>query len=86
VIEKKITVKLEQGLHIRPAKDFVKVATTFISHISIHKNDEAVNGKSMLGIMSLAIDCEEEVILRVEGPDELEAISSLEKILVEWEG
>jgi catabolite repression HPr-like protein len=83
MIEKKITVNLEQGMHIRPAKQFVKIASAFNSDITINKNGQAVNGKSILAIMGLAIDKEEEVILRVDGPDEQEAIFSLEKILIE---
>jgi catabolite repression HPr-like protein len=86
MIEKKIVVNLEQGVHIRPAKQFVKIASAFNSEISIHKNGQRVNGKSILGIMALAINLGEEVTLVVDGVDEHEAISSLEKIFTEREG
>jgi catabolite repression HPr-like protein len=86
MIKKNITINLKDGLHIRPAKEFVKVASQFKSEISITKTTQTANGKSILGIISMAINQGEEVTLTAEGPDESEAFSSLEKILVEQEG
>lgn len=86
MVEKKIVVGLEQGVHIRPAKQFVKIATDYQCEIFIHKDDHRINGKSILGIMSLAIDMGEEITLVADGADEQEAISSLENLLTGREG
>lgn len=79
-------VGLEQGVHIRPAKQFVKIAADYECEIFIHKDDNRINGKSILGIMSLAIDTGEEVTLIADGADEQEAIASLENLLTGREG
>jgi catabolite repression HPr-like protein len=86
MIKKKIVIDLKEGLHIRPAKEFVKVASQYKSEVSIAQDTRTANGKSILGIMSMAVKQGAEITLIVEGPDEQEASSSLEKILVEQEG
>jgi catabolite repression HPr-like protein len=83
MIEKRIIVNLADGVHIRPAKEFVKIASVCNSEITITKNGKSANGKSILAIMGLAIDKGEEVTLIANGADEQEAIASLEKTLTE---
>ncbi|MFP3388808.1 HPr family phosphocarrier protein [Brevibacillus sp. SIMBA_040] len=85
MVEKKIVVQLAHGLHARPAATFVKVATTFASEIKIVKKEKTVNGKSIMGIMSSAIAKGDEITLMADGADEQEAISALEKVLLEQE-
>lgn len=86
MMEKKITVQLEHGLHIRPAKQFVKLSTGYQSEVTLTKGDKSANGKSILGLMSMAIQQGEEVTLTVQGSDEVEAMAALEKLLTEKEG
>ncbi len=86
MIKKNIVIELKEGLHIRPAKEFVKVASQYKSEVSIVQDTRTANGKSILGIMSMAVKQGEEITLVVDGPDEQEASASLEKILVEQEG
>jgi phosphotransferase system HPr (HPr) family protein len=83
MIEKKIVVTLEHGFHIRPAKQFVNVAGSFQSEIKFCKNDQIVDGKSMLSLMMLAVDQGEEVTLSAEGEDEHEAIEALAQLLLQ---
>ncbi|MCH5584909.1 HPr family phosphocarrier protein [Shimazuella sp. AN120528] len=85
MIKKEIKVNLEHGLHIRPAKEFVQVATKFHSDIDVIKNSQTANGKSILGIVSLGILKGETITLKADGSDENEAITSLEKIFIEGE-
>jgi phosphotransferase system HPr (HPr) family protein len=85
MIKKEIKVNLEHGLHIRPAKEFVQLASHFKSEIDVIKNSQTANGKSILGIVSLGILKGETITLTADGPDESEAISSLEKIFIEGE-
>ncbi|GED67346.1 PTS sugar transporter subunit IIA [Brevibacillus reuszeri] len=85
MVEKKIVVQLSHGLHARPAATFVKVAASFSSEIKIVKKEKTVNGKSIMGIMASAIAKGEEITLIADGADEQEAISALEKVLLEQE-
>ncbi|TRY25850.1 MULTISPECIES: HPr family phosphocarrier protein [Brevibacillus] len=85
MIEKKVVVELPHGLHARPAANFVRLASSFASEIKIVKNEKTANGKSIMGIMSMAVAKGEEITLIADGADEAEAIAALEKALKEQE-
>ena len=80
-VEKKIKVKNKQGLHARPAALFVQVANKFDSTIKVVKDDQVVNGKSIMGILMLAAEKDSEIMIIAEGNDSDEAIQELEIIL-----
>jgi phosphocarrier protein HPr len=82
-VEKHIKIKNEQGLHARPAALFVQVANKFDSDISVVKDGEEVNGKSIMGILMLAAEKDAKVFIKAIGQDAEEAVSALEKILTE---
>jgi len=83
VAEKKVTVGLRAGLHARPAALFVQEANKFQSEIFVEKNGKAVNAKSIMGIMSLAISNGAEVIIRAEGPDDEQAVGKLADLVAQ---
>ena len=63
------------GLHARPAAEFNKVATTFMSDIFIEKTNEdnsRVNAKSVVNIISMDIDKGTEIKISAEGIDEMD--------------
>lgn len=76
-----ITIQNENGLHALPASRFVKLADTFMSNISISKDGVEVNGKSIMGILTLACEKGSKIILKCDGKDETEAMNALRKIL-----
>lgn len=80
-IEKTVKVKNKQGLHARPAALFVQIANKYDSSIKVLKEDQVVNGKSIMGILMLAAEKDSEVIIIAEGNDSEEAIIALEGIL-----
>ena len=80
-IEKEVTIKGSQGLHARPAALFVQTAAKFDSSVKIKKDDEIIDGKSIMGILSLGVEQGNKVILVVEGDDAQEAVCELEKII-----
>jgi phosphotransferase system HPr (HPr) family protein len=80
-IEKKIKVRNKQGLHARPAALFVQIANKYDSTIKVLKDDQIVNGKSIMGILMLAAEKDSEVMLVVEGTDSQEAVRELELLL-----
>ena len=81
-IEKKILVNNPQGLHARPAALFVQMASKFNSVIKVKKGKEIIDGKSIIGIMSLGAEYKSEIILIAEGSDAQMAIETLEQILI----
>jgi catabolite repression HPr-like protein len=82
MVEKKVVVKLHQGLHARPAGQFVKTASSFNSDIQIGKDENLVNAKSIISVLTLAIAEGEQVTLVADGPDEEQGIAALESILI----
>lgn len=69
------------GMHLRAAGEFVKLATKFSSDITVIKNHRQANGKSILGLASLAIGRGAEITIRIEGTDEEEARVALERLI-----
>jgi catabolite repression HPr-like protein len=85
MIEKKVIVELETGLHARPAALFVQEANKFVSEIFVVKGTKKVNAKSIMGIMSLAVSRGTEITIVADGPDAEEAVNKLAKIVSESE-
>jgi phosphocarrier protein HPr len=69
------------GLHLRAAGEFVKVAAQFVSEITVYNGDRWANGKSILGLASLAAARGSEIRIEIDGPDESEARKAIEKLL-----
>lgn len=77
MVSKTVTVRNESGLHARPASVLVKAATKFQSEFTIKMYGYSVNGKSILGVMTLAAEFGAEMELVLEGSDEEEALNEL---------
>ena len=69
-------------MHARAAAKFVRIASGFQSEIMIHLGNREVNGKSIMGIMMLAAGKGTEINIITIGPDENEAMSSLEDLII----
>ncbi|UCE26625.1 MAG: HPr family phosphocarrier protein [Candidatus Coatesbacteria bacterium] len=81
MIRKELT--LDVGLHARPAAVFVKEARRYDSDIRLEKNGgDRVNGKSIMGILTLAAGPGSIIYLEVDGPDEEECFAALEDLLL----
>jgi len=72
MIEKTITIINNAGLHTRPAATIVKIASKFKSEIFIFKDGLNINGKSIIGVMTLAAAKGSELNLTFDGEDEKE--------------
>jgi phosphocarrier protein len=70
------------GLHARPCAKFVKLASTFKCEIWVEKDDQKVNGKSIMGLMMLAAGQGSRLMVSCEGSDAAEAMAALEKLLL----
>ncbi len=80
-IRKKVTVRQKYGLHARPAASFVKLARKFEADIILEKDGERVDGKSIMGVMMLAVSRGETVFLEASGPDGEHACEQLKSFL-----
>ncbi len=81
MIKRTAIVTNRLGLHARPAALLVTTATKFESQFFISKDSIRVNGKSIMGVMMLAAEMGTELILEVDGPDEIEAMAEILKII-----
>ncbi len=79
--DKKVTLNNEDGLHARAAALFVREANKYSSDISLEAHGEKVNGKSIIGIMSLGAFKGETVIIYASGADEENAVLGLCKLI-----
>ena len=85
LIKKKLIVKNKQGLHARPAALFVQIANKFDSRITVRRDTEEVNGKSIMGVLMLGAEKGSLIIIEAEGSDAHLAILELEKIIASEE-
>lgn len=77
MIKEKVKIINEAGLHARPAASLVKLASKFKADFYIHMYGYKVNGKSILGVMTLAAEQGAELELEIEGPDEKKAAQAI---------
>ena len=77
MVEHHVTIKNRAGLHTRPAATLVKTAAKFKSEFMIQKDTFEINGKSIIGVMTLAAEQGSPLVLKFEGPDEEEAAAAV---------
>jgi phosphocarrier protein HPr len=77
----KMLVRHDAGLHARPAAQFVKLAKQFKSNITLTGNGKTVNAKSIVLVLTLAINKGTEVEMKIEGEDENEALTALVQLV-----
>ncbi len=80
MVSKLVEVKNEAGLHARPASVLVKAASRFKSEFTIKMYGYSVNGKSILGVMTLAAEHGAEMELIFDGEDEEEALATVAEL------
>jgi len=80
-VSKDLTVQASVGLHARPAAEFVKLAQGFNGSVSLQKEDQVVDGKSMIGILKLAIKQGETFTLTLDGENEEHYINNFEELV-----
>lgn len=86
MIERQLTIVNRLGLHARAAAKLVNVAAQFRSEISIVRNGEVVDGKSILGLLLLAAEQGATLTLRCDGKDENDAAGAIEALVADCFG
>jgi phosphocarrier protein len=81
--DRTVTIVNKLGLHARAAAKFVTLASSFTSAITLERNGQAVNGKSIMGVMMLAASRGTQLRLAASGGDETEALDRLSELISE---
>ncbi len=83
MIKKPVTIQFEESLEARPIALLVQEASQYSSSVYIEVDDKKINAKSIMGMMSLQLGNGEEFTVVADGKDEEDAISGVEKFLME---
>ena len=83
MIEKTVVVSMMGEAEERPVAVLVQVASQYDSKVHLVTGDKRINAKSIMGMMSLAMNYEDMVTVVTEGEDEKEALDILEQFLSE---
>jgi phosphocarrier protein HPr len=81
VIERTLRIKNKLGLHARAAVKFVNTANRFVADVRIVKDGSAIDGKSILGILTLAAIQGSDIVIRLDGVDESAAAQALADLI-----
>lgn len=77
---KELLVQNKMGIHARPAAMIVRVTNKFKSEVHVEKDDEQVNGKSIMGLMMLAAARGTKVKFVATGPDAEQMLIEIETL------
>jgi phosphocarrier protein len=75
--ERTYEIKNKLGLHARPTALFVQVTSKYQSSIRVTKDDQEVDGKSIMGLLTLAAEQGSFLKIVADGPDENEVLDKL---------
>lgn len=80
-MEKKVTIGIKEGINADVVSLLVQTACKYDSRVYLKEGERRVNMKSIMGMMNMAMNCGEEVLVIAEGNDEEAAVAEVEKIL-----
>ncbi len=81
MLTKTFVIQNPTGLHARPATLFVQKATSFPCEINVIKGTKKINGKSIMGLMTLGAAKGDEITLEISGEQAEQAMEELGKLL-----
>ncbi|MGH7885340.1 MAG: HPr family phosphocarrier protein [Thermodesulfobacteriota bacterium] len=80
-LTQKFTIKNKLGLHARAAAVFVRLTSKYESTITVKKGDFEIDGKSILGVLSLAAVCGTEIVIELSGSDSQMALAAITELI-----
>lgn len=80
MIEREVTVRNRAGIHTRPASMLVRTASRFDAEVFIQRDNYEINGKSVIGVMTLAAEQGATLTLVIDGEDEEAAADALTEL------
>ncbi len=81
VCETEVEIKNADGLHMRPAMQFVDVANRYKSDVTVSNSETQVDGKSIMQMSILAATCGTKLKIKAEGSDACKVISALRELV-----
>ena len=81
MVEETLTLKNRLGLHARAAAKLVHAASSYSSRITLARDGDEVDGKSILGLLLLAAGKGTSLLVRADGPDEGAALAALRELI-----
>ena len=82
MVVREVEVMNRAGIHARPAALIVKVANRFTSNLYMEKDRMKINGKSIMGIITLGAAYKSRITILTEGPDENDAADAIEHLFL----
>ena len=82
LVQRLVEVMNKAGIHARPAAMIVKVANRYQAGLYMEKDDMKINGKSIMGIITLGATYKSRLIISTEGPAEEEAAAAIEQLFL----
>jgi phosphocarrier protein HPr len=83
VLEIEVEIKNADGLHMRPAMQFVDIASKYKSDINVSNGETSVDAKSIMQMTMLAATCGTKLMIRAEGDDCQQALDELQDLVEE---
>ena len=83
MLEKQVEIINQLGLHARAAAKFVSTAGQFTAEVHLSKDNQKINGKSIMGVMMLAASKGSFLTLTTEGEDEQKAMDALISLIAD---
>ena len=81
MINREITIVNKLGLHARAASKLVNCAASFASDVWLKRGDREINGKSIMGVLTLAAGKGTTLLVRTEGMDETQAMDAIQQLI-----
>jgi len=81
MLDRTVTIRNKLGLHARAAVKFVNLANRFVAGVKIVKDGDEIDGKSILGILTLAATQGTTIRLVIAGKDEEAAMAALIELI-----
>jgi len=82
MISREVTICNKLGLHARAASKLVNCASRFASEIWLQRGEREINGKSIMGVLTLAAGKGTLITVHADGEDEAEAVDEVEKLIL----
>ena len=80
-VVRELIISNQSGLHARPAAAFVKIANKFQADITVTKDGDSVNGKSIMGLMTLAAAKGTCLVIKTNGDDAADAADAIQSLI-----
>lgn len=81
MMQREVTIINKLGLHARAASKLVNCAASFAADVWLQRDEREINGKSIMGVLTLAAGKGTTVLIRTDGSDETQAMDALQQLV-----